>query len=57
MVNEIEAGAGQQQLVNARVAKLMISMVNKSDKLEAKGMNRLLAPSTVEANSIIYRCL
>jgi len=28
----------------------MISMVNKSDKLEAKGMNRLLAPSTVEAN-------
>jgi len=42
VVNEIEAGAGQQQLVNARVAKLMIGMVNKSAKLDAKGMNRLV---------------
>jgi transposase len=41
VVDEIEAGGGKPQLVNARLAKLMMGNVNKSDKLDAKGMNRL----------------
>jgi len=59
VVDEIEAGGEKPQLVNARLAKLMIGSVNKSDKLNAKGMNRLqrvgtlptvwIAPSAVRA--------
>ena len=41
VVDEIEAGGGKPQLVNARLAKLMIGNVNKSDKLDAKGLNML----------------
>ena len=41
VVDEIEAGGGTPQLVNARLAKLMMGSVNKSDKLDCKGMNRL----------------
>ena len=41
VVDEIEAGGGKPRLVNARLAKLMMGMVNKSDKLDAQGMNRL----------------
>jgi transposase len=41
VVDEIEAGGGKAQLVNARLAKLMMGNVNKSDKLDAKGMIRL----------------
>src|SRR2546427_12994851 len=41
IVDEIEEGGGKPQLVNARLAKLMMGSVNKSDKLDAKGMNRL----------------
>jgi hypothetical protein len=37
----IEAGRRKPQPVNARLAKLMMGSVNKSDKLDAKGMNRL----------------
>jgi transposase len=47
VVNEIEAGKGLPQLVNARLAKLMIGSVNKSDKLDAKGMNRLQRAGTL----------
>lgn len=47
VVDEIEAGGGQPQLVNARLAKLMMGMVNKSDKLDAKGMNRLQRTGTL----------
>ena len=47
VVDEIEAGGGNPQLVNARVAKLMMGMVNKSDKLDAKGMNRLQRTGTL----------
>jgi len=47
VVDEIEAGGGQPQLVNARLAKLMMGMVNKSDKLDAKGMNRLQRAGTL----------
>jgi transposase len=47
VVEEIEAGGGKPQLVNARLAKLMMGMVNKSDKLDAKGMNRLQRTGTL----------
>ena len=47
VVDEIEAGKGLPQLVNARLAKLMIGSVNKSDKLDAKGINRLQRVGTL----------
>jgi len=47
VVDEIEAGGGRPQLVNARLAKLMMGSVNKSDKLDAKGMNRLQRTGTL----------
>lgn len=47
VVDEIEAGGGTAQLVNARLAKLMIGSVNKSDKLDCKGMNRLQRSGTL----------
>jgi transposase len=47
VVDEIEAGQGSAQLVNARLAKLMIGSVNKSDKLDAKGINRLQRVGTL----------
>lgn len=47
VVDEIEGGGGQPQLVNARLAKLMMGRVNKSDKLDAKGMNRLQRTGTL----------
>ena len=47
VVDEIEAGGGKPQLVNARLAKLMIGNVNKSDKLDAKGMNMLQRTGTL----------
>lgn len=47
VVDEIEAGGGKPQLVNARLAKLMMGNINKSDKLDAKGMNRLQRTGTL----------
>lgn len=47
VVDEIEAGKGKPQLVNARRAKLMMGSVNKSDKLDAKGMNQLQRTGTL----------
>ena len=47
VVDEIEAGGGKPQLVNARLAKLMMGSVNKSDKLDAKGLNRLQRTGTL----------
>jgi transposase len=47
VVDEIEAGGGNPQLVNARLAKLMMGSVNKSDKLDTKGMNRLQRTGTL----------
>jgi len=47
VVDEIEGGGGQPQLVNARLAKLMLGSVNKSDKLDARGMNRLQRAGTL----------
>jgi len=47
VVDEIEAGGGKPQLVNARLAKLMIGNANKSDKLDAKGLNLLQRTGTL----------
>jgi len=47
VVDEIEAGGGKPQLVNARLAKMMMGNVNKSDKLDAKGMNHLQRSGTL----------
>jgi len=47
VVDEIEAGGGQPQLVNARLAKLLNGSVNKSEKLDAKGLNRLQRTGTL----------
>src|SRR4030095_13199968 len=47
VVDELGGGGGKPQLVNARLAKLMMGMVNKSDKLDAKGMNRLQRTGTL----------
>ena len=47
VVDEIEAGGGKPQLVNARLAKLLMGNVNKSDKLDAKGINLLQRTATL----------
>jgi transposase len=47
VVDEIEAGGATPQLVNARLAKLMMGNVNKSDKLDCQGMNRLQRTGTL----------
>jgi transposase len=47
VVDEIEAGRGQPQLVNARMAKLMMGSVNKSDRLDVQGLNRLQRTGTL----------
>jgi hypothetical protein len=40
IVDELEAAGQVPQLVHARKAKLMLGMVNKTDKLDARGLNR-----------------
>jgi transposase len=47
VIDEIEAGGGQPQLVNARLAKLMMGSVNKSDRLDVQGLNRLQRTGTL----------
>jgi transposase len=47
VVDEIEAGGGQPQLVNARLVKLMMGSVNKSDRLDVQGLNRLQRTGTL----------
>lgn len=41
IVEEIEKAGLRPQLVNPRIAKLMMGMINKSDKLDVHGLNRL----------------
>jgi len=41
IVDEIEKAGMLPRLVHARKAKLMMAMVNKTDKLNARGLNRL----------------
>ncbi|MCK4303510.1 MAG: IS110 family transposase [Candidatus Eisenbacteria sp.] len=47
IVDEIEAAGFKPRLVHARKAKLMMGMINKTDKLDARGMNRLQRNGTL----------
>jgi len=47
IVDEIEAAGQIPQLVHARKAKLMLGMVNKTDELDARGLNRLQRTGTL----------
>jgi len=47
IVDEIEAAGMVPQLVHARKAKLMMGMVNKTDRLDARGMNQLKRSGTL----------
>lgn len=47
VVDEIEGAGCEPKLVNARLAKLMMGQVNKTDKLDNRGMNRLQRSGTL----------
>jgi transposase len=47
IVDEIEQAGFQPRLVHARKAKLMMGMVNKTDKLDARGLNLLQRNGTL----------
>lgn len=47
IVEEIEAAGCVPRLVHARKAKLMLGMVNKTDTLDAQGLNRLQRAGTL----------
>ena len=46
-MDEIEAAGQIPQLVRARKAKLMLGMVNQTDTLDARGLNRLQRTGTL----------
>lgn len=52
IVEEIEAAGMVPRLVHARKAKLMFGCINKTDKLDARGMNRLQRAGTLPTVSI-----
>jgi transposase len=47
IVDEIEGAGCAPRLVHARKAKLMMGMINKTDKLDARGLNRLQRAGTL----------
>ena len=47
IVDEIEAAGMIPRLVHRRKAKMMMGMINKTDKLDARGMNRLQQNGTL----------
>lgn len=47
IVDEIESAGMIPQLVHARKAKLMLGSINKTDKLDARGLNRLQRVGTL----------
>ncbi|HEX2711961.1 MAG TPA: IS110 family transposase [Candidatus Acidoferrales bacterium] len=47
LVDEIEAAGMVPRLVHARKAKLMLGMINKTDKLDVRGLNRLQRAATL----------
>jgi transposase len=47
IVDEIEAAGCRPNLVHARKAKLMMGMINKTDKLDARGLNQLQRNGTL----------
>jgi transposase len=47
IVDEIEAAGCRPKLVHARKAKLMMGQINKTDKLDARGLNQLQRNGTL----------
>ena len=47
LVDEIEGAGMMPQLVNTRKAKLMLGAINKTDKLDVRGLNRLQRTGTL----------
>lgn len=47
VVDEIEAAGLTPRLVHARKAKVMIGCINKTDRLDARGLNRLQRAGTL----------
>ena len=47
IVDEIEQAGMQPKLVHAHKAKLMLGSINKTDKLDARGLNRLQRTGTL----------
>jgi transposase len=47
IVDEIEGAGFMPKLVHPRKAKLMLGMINKTDKLDARGLNRLQRAGTL----------
>ena len=47
IIDEIEQAQMEPRLVHPRKAKLMLGQINKTDKLDAKGMNRLQRTGTL----------
>jgi hypothetical protein len=47
IIEEIEAAGMVPQLVHSRKAKLMLSMVNKTDRLDVQGLNKLQRTGTL----------
>ena len=47
IVDEIERAGMQPKLVHAHKAKLMLGSINKTDKLDARGLNRLQRTGTL----------
>jgi len=47
IVDEIESAGMNPQLVHAHKAKLMLGSINKTDKLDARGLNRLQQTGTL----------
>lgn len=47
IIDEIEQAGFRPQLVHARKAKLMMGMINKTDKLDARGLNLLQRNKTL----------
>lgn len=47
IIDEVEGAGHQPQLVHAHKAKLMLGLVNKTDRLDARGLNRLQRTGTL----------
>ena len=47
IVDEIEAAGMTAQLVHARKAKLMLGSINKTDRLDVRGLNKLQRTATL----------
>src|SRR5437660_9132117 len=57
IVEEIEQAGPQPRLVHPRKAKLMMGLINKTDKLDVHGLNRLQLDGTLSAVWITHRAL